>query len=68
MNTSIITIRTVRSRGGTEVISGFCFLGFTLKKGYTPLRSVVVLFLGFQSDDLFIGVVAPTTCSLLLVS
>ena len=32
------------------------------------LRSVGVLFLGFQSDDLSIGVVAPTICSLLLVS
>ena len=68
MDTSTITIRTVRSSGGTEVIFGFCFLGLTLKKGYTPLRSVVVLFFGFQSDDLSIGVVAPTICSLLLVS
>ena len=45
-------------------ISGFCFPGFTLKKGCNPSLSVGVLFLGFQSDDLFTGVVAPTTCSL----
>ena len=37
---------------------------FDPQKGVNPLLSASVLFLGFQSDDLFTGVVAPTTCSL----
>ena len=40
------------------------FSGFYPQKGYNPSLFVGVLFLGFQSDDLFTGVVAPTTCSL----
>ena len=43
------------------LFSGF----YSQKKGGNPSLSVGVLFfLGFQSDDLFTGVVAPTTCSL----
>ena len=38
------------------------FSGFYPQKGYNPSLFVGVLFLGFQSDDLFTGVVAPTTC------
>ena len=37
---------------------------FDPQKGVNPSLSVSVLFLGFQSDDLFTGVVVPTTCSL----
>ena len=37
---------------------------FDPQKGVNPSLSVRVLFLGFQFDDLFTGVVVPTTCSL----
>ena len=64
MNNSTLTIQAVGLGACAEVLSRFCFPGCTLKKGYSPSLSVGVLFLGFQSDDLFTGVVAPTTCSL----
>ena len=64
MNNSTLTTQAVGLGACAEVLSRFCFPGCTLKKGYSPSLSVGVLFLGFQSDDLFTGVVAPTTCSL----
>ena len=50
-----------------EVISGCCFPGFTLKKGVSLSPLVVGLGPFLVLVDLFTGLVAPTTCSLLLV-
>ena len=46
-----------RDEGGA-----FCFPDFTLKNGCNPSLFVGVLFLGFQSNDLFTRVAVPTTC------
>ena len=50
--------------GCTRCEGGFCFPGFTLKKGLASRRLGLVLGPFWVLVDLFTGLVAPTTCSL----
>ena len=62
MNNSALTIQAVGLGACDEVLSRFCFSGFTLKKRASLLPSGVGLGLFLGLVHLFTGLVAPTTC------